>query len=215
MLAYGLVGMVVYRMLTPCNKEKSLMITEWNEAWWADRPQDHELGAAWCANSITRAFLPAAIDRPCFFYVKQGDMGFRGDYSMLMKDNVPKAVYHVARMFNHLSGDWVSLTGVDGDISGVAAWDQGRGRLTIVLVNFRDRYALRRHMRLEFGNLPAALHEGKWTEWTVDGTHSNVWHDQGKAELARTDAGKVTGQQLVLERTLAANSVTLWELEKQ
>ena len=65
----------------------SFMITEWNEAWWADRPQDHELGAAWCANSITRAFLPARIDRPCFFYVKQSDMNFRGDYSLLMKDN--------------------------------------------------------------------------------------------------------------------------------
>ena len=24
----------------------TLMITEWNEAWWADRPHDHELGAA-------------------------------------------------------------------------------------------------------------------------------------------------------------------------
>ena len=26
---------------------KSLMITEWNEAWWPNRPHDHEVGAAW------------------------------------------------------------------------------------------------------------------------------------------------------------------------
>jgi hypothetical protein len=190
----------------------SFMITEWNEAWWADRPQDHELGAAWCANSITRAFIPARIDRPCFFYVKQGDSGFRGDYSLLMKDNVPKASYNVMKIFNGLSGDWVSLKGTDGDVSGVAAWDADRGRLAIVLVNFRDRYAVRRHVGVQVNEVPATLRGGEWREWTVDATHSNVWHEQGKAELARTATGTIEGQQLKWERTLAANSVTLLEL---
>jgi len=193
----------------------SFMITEWNEAWWADRPQDHEVGAAWCANSITRAFVPARIDRPCFFYVKQGDSGFRGDYSLLMKDNVPKAAYNVARIFNGLSGDWLTVTGTDGDISGLAAWDASRSRLAVVLVNFRDRYALRRHVRLELSNLPAALAGGRWQEWVVDATHSNVWHDSSKAELTKTQGGGgLEGNRFVLERTLGPNSVTLIEVLK-
>lgn len=191
----------------------SFMITEWNTAWWPDRPQDHELGAAWCANSITRAFLPARIDRPCFFYVKQGDSGFRGDYSLLMKDNVPKPAYHVAALFNGLRGQWLPLTGTDGDVSGVAAWDAARGRLAVVLVNFRDRYSFRRHIRLDLAGLPSALAGGRWQEWTVDASHSNVWHDQGKSALAGTGAGALpTSNRLELERTLAPNSVTLIEL---
>src|SRR5205807_6511733 len=139
----------------------SFMITEWNEAWWADRPQDHEVGAAWCANSITRAFIPGGIDRPCFFYVKQGDMNFRGDYSLLMKDNVPKASYNVAKIFNGLSGRWIAVQGTDEDISGVAAWDAERGRLAIVLVNFRSRYSLRRNVRLQINELPPSIRSGK------------------------------------------------------
>jgi hypothetical protein len=190
----------------------SFMITEWNEAWWPDRPQDHEVGAAWCANSITRAFLPARIDRPCFFYVKQGDRGFRGDYSLLMKDNVPKAAYNVAKIFNGLSGQWIALTGTDDDISGVAAWDAARSRLAVVLVNFRDRYALRRQVRVELNEIPAALRGGEWREWTVDATHSNVWHDANRAELTRTASGSLDAPGLALERTLGPNSVTLIEL---
>ncbi|MDB6030273.1 MAG: Beta-xylosidase [Verrucomicrobiales bacterium] len=194
---------------------QSFMITEWNEAWWPDRPQDHELGAAWCANSITRAFIPAAIDRPCFFYVKQGDMGFRGDYSLLMKDNVPKASYNVAKIFNGLSGNWVTITGTDGDISGVAAWDATKGRLAVVLVNFRDRYALRRHVSLSLQNLPKELAGGTWQQWTVDATHSNVWNNQGKPELARTRDGELEGQPFQWQETLMPNSVTLLELVRK
>lgn len=201
----------------------SFMITEWNEAWWPDRPQDHELGAAWCANSITRAFLPARIDRPCFFYVKQGDMNFRGDYSLLMQNNLPKASYNVAKIFNGLSGNFISLGvagatnstkphSMDGDISGVATWDSARNRLAIVLVNFRDRYALRRPVRLGMAKLPPALRTGTWQEWTIDGTHSNVWHDQGKPELAKTKSGNVDGSRFDWEKTLEANSVTLIEV---
>jgi hypothetical protein len=189
------------------------MITEWNEAWWPDRPQDHELGAAWCANSITRAFLPARIDRPCFFYVKQGDMNFRGDYSLLMQGNVPKASYNVAKIFNGLRGQWLALSGADGDVSGVAAWDAARARLSIVLVNFRDRYALRRPVRVQMDDLPAVLRDGVWEERTIDATHSNVWHDQGKAELAKTASGTARGTTFTWEKTMGANSVTLIEVK--
>ena len=193
----------------------SFMITEWNEAWWADRPQDHEIGAAWCANSITRAFLPAHIDRPCFFYVKQGDMSFRGDYSLLMKDNTPKAAYNVSKIFNNLRGDWLPVTGTDDDVSAVAAWDAQQSRLAVVLVNFRDRYALRRPVLFHINELPAALKAGRWQESVVDATHSNVWNDQNKAELTVTRTGELSGQGFTLEATLAANSVTLIELLKR
>lgn len=193
----------------------SFMITEWNEAWWPDRPQDHEVGAAWCANSITRAFLPARIDRPCFFYVKQGDMNFRGDYSLLMQGNVPKASYNVAKIFNGLRGQWIPLDGTDGDISGVAAWDAARARLAVVLVNFRDRYALRRPVRLTIGELPAALRDAPWREWTIDATHSNVWHDQARAELTKTASGLAQGTSFAWEKTLGANSITLLEVGRE
>jgi xylan 1,4-beta-xylosidase len=193
----------------------SFMITEWNEAWWADRPQDNELGAAWCANSITRAFLPAHIDRPCFFYVKQGDMNFRGDYSLLMKDNLPKASYNVARIFNHLRGKWLPVSGTDDDVSVVAAWDAKQTRLAIVLVNFRDRYALRRPVQLRLNPLPATLNAGRWQECVVDATHSNAWNDLTKAELTVTRSGEISGKAFNWEQTLPPNSVTLIELGKR
>jgi hypothetical protein len=194
---------------------QSYMITEWNEAWWPDRPQDHELGAAWCANSVTRAFIPAGVDRPCFFYVKQGDMNFRGDYSLLMGNNVPKASYNMAKIFNGLSGRWVGLHGTDADISGLACWDEERGRLAVVLVNFRDRYALRRHVSLTLKALPAKLGGGRWEEWTIDATHSNVWNDQGKAELAKTRSGEILTDHFQTDTTLMANSVTLLEFVRK
>jgi hypothetical protein len=193
----------------------SFMVTEWNEAWWADRPQDHELGAAWCANSITRAFLPAHIDRPCFFYVKQGDMGFRGDYSLLMKDNVPKASYNVAKIFNRLRGNWLSVAGTDDDLSAVAAWDKQQGRLAVVLVNFRDRYSLRRPVRLRIDAVPPSLKGCSWQESVVDAAHGNVWNDQSKAELTVVRTGEISGHAFGWENTLAPNSVTLIELSKK
>ncbi|MBN2505937.1 MAG: hypothetical protein JXQ71_04515 [Verrucomicrobia bacterium] len=193
---------------------RSFMVTEWNQAWWADRPQDHEIGAAWCANTVTRAFIPARIDRPCFFYVKQGDMNFRGDYSLLMQDNTPKAAYHVARMFNGLRGVWIAVRGTDDDVSAVAAWDARRGRLATVLVNFRDRYALRRHVRVQCAALPAALRGGRWRSWTVDATHGNVWHDRRSAGLPQTGGGLLGQEGFELDCTLGPNSVTLIECLK-
>lgn len=190
---------------------KSYMITEWNEAWWADRPQDHELGAAWSANTLTRACIPHKIDRPCFFYVKQSDMNFRGDYSLLMEKNTPKAVYNVLKMFNHLSGKWLPVTGGDDDISGVACWDEKANRLAVILVNFRDRYSLERTVKLEIPGLPKTLEGGTWREWTIDATHSNVWNDRDHAELEKTREGKLNAGTLKWQAHLPANSVVLIE----
>jgi hypothetical protein len=191
---------------------RSLMITEWNQAWWADRPQDHEVGAAWAADCITRAFIPQKIDRPCFFYVKQGDMNFRGDYALLLKDNTPKAAYNVCKIFNQLSGRWLKVEGGDGDISSVAAWDPAKGRLAVVMVNFRDRYDMARPVRLMVPGLPPALREGTWQEWRVDPTHSNAWNDARTAELTRAQSGQTSGPAFEVQRVLAPNSVTLFEL---
>lgn len=87
-------------------------------------------------------------------------------------------------------------------------------RLAVVLVNFRDRYALRRPVQLRINELPAALKSGRWQESIVDATHSNAWNDRNQAELAVTRAGELRGERFLLEPTLAANSVTLIELLK-
>jgi hypothetical protein len=191
---------------------KSLMITEWNEAWWTDRPHDHEVGAAWCADSLVRGCLPNGVNRPCFFYVKQGDDGFRGDFSLLMKDNVPKASYNVLKMFNGLSGQWIELKGADDDVCGVAAWDEEKQRLAVILVNYRDRYAMTRRVALNVSSLPDVLRGGTWREWQVDGVHSNVWNNREHAELEQVDAGRIEDGQLTFERTLSPNSVTMIEI---
>ncbi len=191
---------------------KSLMITEWNQAWWGDRPHDHEIGASWCADSLVRACLPNKVDRPCFFYVKQNDDNFRGDFSMLMRNNVPKASYNAMKIFNHLSGDWIEFEGTDDDVCGVAAWDRKKPRLAVVIVNYRDRYGLPRKVSLEIPSLPEEVRNGEWREWLVDGTHSNVWHDREKAELEMVNEGNVRGGKLTLNRTLLPNSITLIEI---
>ena len=190
----------------------SFMLSEWNEAWWVNRPQDHEVGAAYCADCVVRAFIPKRIDRPCFFYVKQNDMNFRGDWSMLMQDNRPKPSYHMARMFNGLSGEWLTLQGADGEVCGVAAWDAKAGRLAVVLVNFNYRHAFPRHVQLSLDHLPTTLKGGTYREWTIDATHSNVFNDRDHAELEQTRTGAIASDTFAYTATLQANSVTLLEL---
>ncbi|HOA75079.1 MAG TPA: hypothetical protein PL151_17115 [Phycisphaerae bacterium] len=191
---------------------KSFVLSEWSEAWWPNRPQDHEVGSAYCADCVIRAFIPKKIDRPCFFYVKQNDMGFRGDWSMIMQDNVPKPTFNMAKIFNGLSGRWLPVDGTDDEVCAVAAWDAQTRRLAVVVVNFRYRHNLRRHVRLTIDSLPRELAGGKYVQWTIDGTHSNVWHDRNRAELERTGGGALEGAKFVLDATLEANSVTLVEL---
>lgn len=190
---------------------EALMITEWNEAWWANRPMDHEIGAAWCADGVIRAILPHRINKPCFFYVKQNDMNFRGDFSLLMKDNVPKPSYHVASIFNHLAGEWVEIKGTDGEVCGVAAFDRQAEKLSVVLVNYQFRYGMQRRVRLSVANLPEGLRAGKWQEFIVDATHSNVWNDPQKAELFKGRSAPLRGPVPVYEARLAPNSITLVE----
>jgi hypothetical protein len=100
----------------------------------------------------------------------------------------------------------------DDDVSGVAAWDAKRRRLAVVLVNFRDRYALGRNVRLQLDRLTSELRRGTWKESVVDATHANVWNDPAAAELAVTRSGPIAGRSLDWTATLAPNSVTLLEL---
>lgn len=194
---------------------RSLMITEWNEAWWADRPHDHELGAAWCANGMIRAMIPQRIDKPCLFYVKQGDMNFRGDFSILMAENRPKPTFNMARIFNSLSGEWIKVDGGDDDVCAVAGWDAERGRLAVVLVNYRDRFAVRRQLHLTIDKLPASLAQGMWQEFTIDALHSNVFTDSSRCELEQTGGGRIDKPTFTFDRELLPNSVVMLELSTE
>jgi hypothetical protein len=192
---------------------KSFMITEWNEAWWPNRPEDHELGAAWCADGMIRTMIPMKIDRPCLFYVKQGDMTFRGDWSIMMQGNKPKATFNMARIFNSLRGEWVNVSGGDDDICAVAAMDSNQGRLAVVLVNFRYRYPVRRQVHLETSKLPPSFAGGNWQESVVDSLHSNVFTDQNRCELEVSKRGSIDNERFAYDRDMLADSIVLLELK--
>ncbi len=191
----------------------SFMLTEWNFSWWADRPQDHEMGAAWCADSMIRAILPERIDRPCLFYVKDNDSNLRGGFAILVRDNVPKPAYNMAKMFNRLGGVQVAATGGDDEICAFAAWNERANRLGVIVTNFQSRYNLRRNVRLEIRSLPPALRGGIWSRTLIDPTHSNVWHDRSRAELDTVEKGTIAGEAFALPMTLLPSSVTMIEIE--
>jgi hypothetical protein len=192
---------------------KNLMITEWNEAWWADRPHDHEIGAAWCADGMIRAIIPKQIDKPCLFYAKQGDGSFRGDFGIMISENRPKPTYNVARVFNSLSGHWLKVTGGDDDVCAVAAIDNDQHRAVIVLVNYRFRFPVRRQVEVKINDLPPKLSSGKWRAFTIDSLHSNVFTDASHCELEMTASGSIEGKSITVEQTLLPNSVTMLELK--
>jgi hypothetical protein len=191
------------------------MLTEWNEAWWPNRPHDHEIGAAWCADGMIRAIIPKQITKPCFFYVKQGDNNFRGDWSMLMQDNRPKPSYNMARMFNSLRGQWLQVDGGSDDICAIAAMDDKQPRLAIILVNFRFRYAHERKVELAIDKLPAALAQGVWRESIVDAQHGNIFNDASHCELEVSNRGKVEQGAFKYTRTMPPNAVVMLELTPQ
>jgi len=72
---------------------------------------------------------------------------------------------------------------------------------------------MRRNVRLQIAALPQELRSGKWREFVVDATHSNVWNDSHKPELTLTRSGTLEGA-FQFEATLGPNSVTLLELAK-
>lgn len=191
---------------------RMFMLTEWNASWWPDRTQDHEMGAAWCADVMIRALLPERVDRPCFFYVKDNDSNLRGSWGLLIRDNVPKPVYHMAAMFNRMTGTRVALTGGDDEVCGLAAWDAKAKRLGVIVTNYRRGDGIPRKVRLAISSLPKELHGGRWQRTLVDPTHSNVWHDRSRAELETVDQGPIKDGRLELDLRLLTGSITMLEV---
>ncbi|MEI6914081.1 MAG: hypothetical protein WCL39_03010 [Armatimonadota bacterium] len=192
---------------------REFMVTEWNYAWWPDWPQDNEQGAAWIANSVLRVMLPAKIDKPCFFYAKDGDDNFRGGWGMLMGPNRPKPVYNAAKLFNMMAPTRLKLKLDDGELAGLASIDQKTGRTTVMLLNYAERYGVERPVKLELANLDQRLVGGKMKTWIVDKEHSNAFNNKDKSELERWSDDKIIdSNQSTLALKLPTNSLTLFEM---
>jgi hypothetical protein len=197
-------------------RDLPLYVTEWNEAWWPDRPHDNEIGAAWCADGLIRCFIPQRA-KPCLFYAKQGDDGFRGDWGILMgSENKPKPTYNAAKLFNGLSGTWLGVEGGDGEISSVASLDGPNGRLQIIVVNFQPRYNVRRKVKINLRDLPAGFAAASVSERLIDPTHANVWNDRNSPDgyELRPMRERPLKAGEVLEYELLANSVLAIEITR-
>jgi len=190
---------------------KGFFITEWNFAWWHDRAQDHELGAAWAAASAARGWLPGGA-QPCFFFAKDGSPNFSGNWGMLLDGTNPKAVANVARMFNMMPSVRLDVQGEDDDLFALASTDPATGSVAVLVINFGDRYGIKRKVRLEIANLPKALRAGSFRQFLVDKEHSNIWHDRARAELETAAAGPIP-QDAVFAIEMWNNAVALLILE--
>lgn len=191
---------------------KEFMLTEWNYAWWGDRAHDNEIGAAWCATSVLRAMIPGGIDKTCFFLAKDGDENFRGGWGMLMGGNKPKPSANVCRMFNMLAPERIHLEGEDGEITGIASRDAETGKVTVLLVNYAERYGARRDIALSVTNLPATLRGGTCRRYLVDKDHSNIWANRDRAELETAETVPIPKSGVFKTAfRLEANAVTLLE----
>jgi hypothetical protein len=72
---------------------------------------------------------------------------------------------------------------------------------------------MERDVRVELGRLPVALAGGRWKQWVVDATHSNVWNDRSRAELEMTAEGEISRPSF--EVTMGPNAVVMFELMGQ
>ena len=104
---------------------------------------------------------------------KNIDMNVSGSGSIKGEVNAPAINISVFGSGNiDLSGRTNVFTGkISGggdDVCAVAALDSKRGRLAVVLVNFRSRYAVGRHVRLETGDLPPSFAGGTWPASCAD-----------------------------------------------
>ena len=203
---------------------KELMVTEWNFAWWHDLAQDHELGAAYCSTGAIRAWSAMKVDKPCFFFAKDGSPPFRGNWGMITKDNIPKPVGNACKLFNMLCSHKLEIGGldadvcgkendVDTDICGLASLDPHTGRVAVLIVNFPSSRGIPRRLRLVFENLPEALRNGTYRRWLVDKEHCNRFHDESQGKLKSLEERQVKAdRKWSLELTLEWNAVSLIEL---
>lgn len=191
---------------------KEYAITEWNYAWWHDRAHDNEVGAAWAAASMLRGWMAAGVQKPCFFLAKDFSAPLRGEWGMFSRENKPKPVANVCRLFNTMASTRVECSGEDEQIASVASVDQS-GRVTVLILNFGERYGAPRPINVVMENLPASLDNGLCRQFLVDATHSNLWNDESRCELEIAGQNDiVTSVSFSLDLELANNAVTLLEL---
>ena len=206
---------------------KEFMLTEWSYAWWHDRPYDNEIGAAWAAASVVRGMIPSGLDKACYFLAKDWDDRFQGCWGMFFKDNRPKPAANVCRMFNMLAPQRIALTthpvgagfeirpqqGEDDELAGIASIDPKTGRVTVLILNFAERYGVRRDITLTLSNLPSQVRGGICRRYLVDKDHSNIWNNADRRELEIAETLPV-GKSSTFTHTfrLDTNAVTLIEL---
>ncbi len=193
-------------------KVKGFFITEFNYAWWHDLAHDNEVGAAWVANNVIRAGIPMGITALCLFYAKDGDNRFRGSWGILMGGNVPKPSYFTYQFFSMMESQRLEVRGGDEDICALASLSSNGKRLTILVVNFAERYGVPRKIKLIINPVPLTLQGGKSRLYLVDPKHNNIFHTPEVRELKCNGEGKIPqSDQWNINLTLLPNSVALIE----
>lgn len=192
---------------------KEYAVTEWNYAWWHDRAHDNEVGAAWTAASMLRGWIAAGVQKPCFFYAKDGDTRLTGDWGMFRRDNKPKAVANVCRMFNMLASERVKCEGEDDQIASLSSVDPATGRVTILILNFADRYGPPRKIHIEVSRLPRKLEGGLCRQYLMDTATSNISNGEDRCELQTVaEMPMPPGSRFTVDVELRNNAVTVLEL---
>jgi len=194
---------------------KEFAITEWSYAWWHDRAHDNEVGAAWAAASMLRGWMAAGVEKPCWFYARDGCWPPCGDWGMFASNNKPKPVANVCRMFNVIMAPKkVECKGEDDQIASIASIDPDTGRVTVLIINFAERCGSPRKIRLSVKGLVGAGPDNlQCKRYIVDATHSNLWNDESRCDLEWvTDKPSVSGGCLTLQFDMPNNCVTLVEI---
>ncbi|MDI6828941.1 MAG: hypothetical protein QME62_10695, partial [Armatimonadota bacterium] len=87
------------------------------------------------------------------------------------------------------------------------------GRVTVLIVNFAERYVVPREIELKISGLPKNLLGGKCKRYLVDKDHSNIFHNRNKYELEYVEEIKISkSDEFTHAFTLENNAVTLLEL---
>lgn len=192
---------------------KEYAITEWSYAWWHDRAHDNEVGAAWAAASMLRGWMAAGVQKPCYFLAKDFSSPLCGEWGLFSRENKPKPVANVCRMFNTMAPVRVECVGEDEQIASVASMGTESGRVTVLVLSFAETFGSPRRVRIAFSELLRQLAGGTCRRYLVDAEHSNLWHDESRCGL-ETIGESVIGStsDFVVEAELANNSVMLVEL---
>jgi len=191
---------------------KEFAITEWSYAWWHDRAHDNEVGAAWAAASMLRGWMAAGVQKPCWFLAKDFSSGLSGEWGLFTRENKPKAVANVCRMFNMMGSERVKCDGEDDQIASVSAIDPKTGKVTVLILNFGDRWGLPRNVKLTISGIPKTARAATCRRYLVDVAHSNLVTDESHCELETVPAtAAYSSGSATLEFEMANNAVTLVE----